>query len=83
VHAWARLDELAVGTENDVAVLLTFWHAGEVGQQCSEDEVLKLGQVLRVGHLTPFFRRLVLPELKWFKKHVTQLNVFACVWDDG
>ena len=81
VHTWATLDELAVVNENDVAVLLALWHAGEVGKQCSEDELLMLGQALRVSNLTRLFRRLMLPELAWFRGHVDQMNIFAALWD--
>jgi len=81
VHTWVTLDELAAENENDVAVLLALWHYGEVGQRCSDDERLMLGQALRVNHLTPLFRRLMLPELAWFKGHVERVNIFASLWD--
>lgn len=83
VHMWAALDVLAVHTENDVAVLLALWHYGEVGKQCSEDDVLQLGHLLRLGCLTPIYRRLMLPELAWFEGHVTRMHVFAAMWEHG
>jgi len=83
VHEWAASENLEVHVENDVAVLLAFWHAGEVGQQCSDDDLLQLGQELRVGHLTPNFRRLMLSELEWFKGHVAEVNLFASMWERG
>jgi len=78
---WAVLDGLVVHTENDVAVLLALWHDGEVGKQCSEEEVAQLGQLLRVGHLTTIFRRVMLPQLAWFHGHVAEMNTFAVLWD--
>jgi hypothetical protein len=82
VFMWAGLDGLAVHTENDVAVLLAHWHNGEVGQQCSEEEVLQLGQLLRVGNLTCMFRRLMLPKLVWFERHVEQMYLFTAIWEN-
>lgn len=79
VNAWAALDELAVHTENVVAVLLTLWRGGEVGQECKKDELAELGQVLRVGNLTPLFRRLMLPHFDWFAEHVAKMNIFAAI----
>jgi len=49
VLMWAALDGLVVHTENDVAVLLAHWHAGEVGQQCSDEEVLQLWAIASRG----------------------------------
>ena len=68
-------------TENDVAVLLAFWHAGPIGGQCNEHELLQLGELLRVRFLTPMFRRMTLPELTWFVGHVARANVFAAMCD--
>jgi hypothetical protein len=85
VLAWAELDELSVQTENDVAVLLALWHSAneEEGRACCEDELLKLGQALRVSNLTPLYRRLTLPEFSWFKGHAAKASVFAALWDNG
>jgi hypothetical protein len=82
VDAWAGLNELAVHTENDVAVLLTLWCTEEIGQKCSEDELAQLGQALRVGNLTPMFRRLILPELEWFEEHVREMNLFVAMLEN-
>jgi hypothetical protein len=82
VLIWAGLVELAVHTENDVAVLLAHWHKSEMGQRCSDDEVLQMGHLLRVGNLKPLFRRFMLPELAWFKGHVKQASIFAGIWEN-
>jgi len=85
VLAWTELDELAVETENDVAALLALWHGAnvEMGQACSEEELIKLGQALCVCNLTPLYRRLTLPEFPWFKEHAGRASVFAALWDNG
>jgi len=82
VLMWVALDGLKVHSENDVAVLLAHWHNGEEGQRCSDDEVLRLGQLLRVGNLTSMFRRFMLPELAWFKWPVDQIYLFAAIWEN-
>ena len=83
VCVWAALDELVVHTENDVAVLLAFWHAGPIGEQCNEQDLLQLGELLRVGSLTSMFRRMTLPELTWFVGHAARANIFAAMYDCG
>lgn len=83
VHMWATIPEISSICDNDVAVLLALWHEGAMGQQCSDAELIDLGSELRVGCLTPLFRRSMLPQPPWFKGLAAQANIFASLWDNG
>uniref|UniRef100_A0A6S8LZ88 Uncharacterized protein n=2 Tax=Dunaliella tertiolecta TaxID=3047 RepID=A0A6S8LZ88_DUNTE len=79
VVLWAGLDELAVGNENDVAVLLTKWCHGK---KLSEDQSKQLSSLLRGSQLSRSFRWFVLPMCGWFKP-AFDLQVFDLAFEES
>jgi len=79
VKLFLSFDELAVHSENDVAVLCAFWYDGKV---CDEKELKELSELLRVARLSPSFRADMLPRLNFFlPPSLPVLTLFNLVWD--
>uniref|UniRef100_A0A7S3R8P5 BTB domain-containing protein n=1 Tax=Dunaliella tertiolecta TaxID=3047 RepID=A0A7S3R8P5_DUNTE len=66
VELWMGSDQLA-GVENEVAVLVTLWHAGQQGQAASDASLRHLSELLRVKNLAPSTRVDPLLGLPWFQ----------------
>jgi len=75
VILWMKCDDL-MGTENDVAFLVTRWHVGKQGKEATEKDLVALSRQLRVSQLSQSVRDCVLPELPWVREDYL-LPVFA------
>jgi hypothetical protein len=53
VEAWAGSDDLVVDSEDSVSVALDWWVRGDEGSRCSQQQLKKLGGLLRVKHMGP------------------------------
>uniref|UniRef100_A0A7S3VUL2 BACK domain-containing protein n=2 Tax=Dunaliella tertiolecta TaxID=3047 RepID=A0A7S3VUL2_DUNTE len=65
VLTWMKHDDL-IGTENDVAFLVTCWYEGEQGRAAQEQDLIALSRHLRVSQLATSVRECMLPVLPWF-----------------
>ncbi|KAF5827394.1 hypothetical protein DUNSADRAFT_759 [Dunaliella salina] len=59
-----------IGTESDVAIVVACWHAGRCtqGKAASDEHLVALSRLLRLGNLAPSILESVLPGLPWFKE---------------
>lgn len=81
VKLFTCLDALAVSCENDVAVLLSIWHAAN-SHSCADSDLQELSARLRCSHVTRSFRHAVLPTLPWFRLQQL-LTFFNLACDDS
>jgi hypothetical protein len=70
VLRWAGLDQLAVDSENSVAVLLTAWYRAQCssGTAPTDAQCEQLSGCLRLGQLGPSYLLQVLQQLPWWRQ---------------
>jgi hypothetical protein len=70
IKLWAGLDQLAVDSENTVAVLLTAWFRYQAGTATppTDEQRRQLSALLRLSQLSPSFLQHLLEKLPWWRK---------------